>query len=117
MVWDAVIFMPEYGESGKFRGFGLEALVGKFSYGAELDVVGDPEEGHGGFVVGLGLQRLICRLLPRLPVFVGEDESGAPVLDAHHLLLGRAIDPDVFTLVEEQQLGAQLRIDLWPLNQ
>ena len=79
--------------------------------------MGDPEEGHGGFVVGLGLQRLICRLLPRLPVFVGDDESGASVLDAHHLLWVGAIDPDVFTLVEERQLGAQLRIDLWLLNQ
>ena len=94
-----------------------EVLVREFSYGAKLDVVGDAEEGHGGFVVGLGLQRLICRLLPMLPVFVGDDELGASVLDAHHLLLGRAIDPDVFTLVEEQQLGAQLRIDLWLLNQ
>jgi hypothetical protein len=33
------------------------------------------------------------------------------------LLWVGGIDPDVFTLVEEQQLGAQLRIDLWLLNQ
>lgn len=52
MVWDAVIFMPEYGESGKFRGFGLEALVGEFSYGAKLVVVGIPEEGQDSGVVG-----------------------------------------------------------------
>lgn len=91
MVWDAVIFMPEYGESGKFRGFGLEALVGKFSYGAELDVVGDPEEGHGGFVVGLGLQRLIRRLLPRIPVFGGGDEVGA--LSSIFTICCRRVEP------------------------
>ena len=116
MVWDAVIFMPEYGESGKFRGFGLEALVGEFSYGAKLVVVGIPEEGQDSGVVGAFSIRA-TRFLQSFPAFVDDDESGASVLDAHHLLWVGGIDPNVFILVEEKQLGAKLRIDLWLLNQ
>ena len=41
-----------------------------------------------------------CSLLS-FPVVVGDDESGASVLDAHHLFWVGGIDPDVFTLVEE----------------
>ncbi len=76
MVRGAVIFMPEYGESGKFRGFGLEALVGEFSYGAKLVVVGIPEEGHDSGVVG-GFSIRATRFLQSFPAFVCDDESGA----------------------------------------
>src|SRR5699024_2731780 len=44
-----------------------------------------------GFVVGLGLQRLIRRLLPRIPVFGGGDEVGA--LSSIFTICCRRVEP------------------------
>lgn len=116
MVWGAVIFMPILRGVGKFRRFGLDAPVGEFFDVAKLAVVDIPEEIYSCGVVG-GFGVGATGFGQSFPAFVGDEESGASILDSHRLLWVGGIDPDAFTLVEKQQVGAKLRIALWLLNQ
>ena len=69
-----------------------------------------PGEGDGGGVIGA------AGVVKRFPVFVGDYEGVAFVFDVHGLLRVGRINADVLAVVEEQDLGAELRVALKALD-
>lgn len=90
-------------------------MVRECSFGAKLVGGFVPEEGDGGGVVG-GFGIGAAGIVKRFPVFVCNYEGVAFVFDVHRLLRVGRINADVLAVVEEQDLGAELRVALGTLD-
>lgn len=90
-------------------------MVRECSFGAKLVGGFVPEEGDGGGVVG-GFGIGAAGIVKRFPVFVGDYEGVAFVFDVYGLLRVGRINAEVLAVVEEQYLGAELRVSLGSLD-